>query len=96
MTVDDIIKFYEDESNLFTDKDVEKYCGIAHEEVATMPNKNVTTKAKTMKPQKIVLTKVQRRSLKLNQPNRKWLEKALWLYESDISFMLRLTIVMWF
>ena len=56
MSVDDIIKFYEDETNLFTDKDVEKYCGIAHEEVVTKPNENLTTKAKIMKPQKIVLT----------------------------------------
>ena len=57
MSVDDIIKFYEDETNLFTDKDVEKYCGIAHAEVVTKPNENLTTKAKIMKPQKIVLTK---------------------------------------
>ena len=65
MTVDDIIKFYEDESNLFTDKDVKKYCGIAHEEVATEPNENVTTKAKTMKPQKIVLTKSTKKKPKI-------------------------------
>ena len=30
---------------------------VAHEEVVTKPNENVTTKSKNMKPQIIVLTK---------------------------------------
>jgi hypothetical protein len=65
MTVDDIIKFYEDEKNVFTEKDLEKYCGIAHEEVVAKPNENVTTKAKIIKPQKIVLTKSTKKKLKI-------------------------------
>ena len=65
MTVDDIIKFYEDEKNVFTEKDLEKYCGIAHEKVVAKPNENVTTKAKIIKPQKIVLTKSTKKKLKI-------------------------------
>ena len=57
MSVDDIIKFYEDETNLFKDKDIEKYSGIVHEEVVTKPNEKETTKAKNMKLQIIVPTK---------------------------------------
>ena len=58
-------KFYEDETNVFTEKDLEKYCGIAHEEVVAKPSENVTTKAKSIKLQTIVLTKSTKKKLKI-------------------------------
>jgi hypothetical protein len=64
MTIDEIIKFYEDEKNVFREKDLEKYCGIAYEEVVAKPNENVTTKAKSTNPHKIVLTKSTKRKIK--------------------------------
>ena len=57
MTVEDIIKFYEDETNLYTSEDVEDYCDIAHVEDVANPSDNVKTKAKTLKAQSVVLEK---------------------------------------
>ena len=55
MTVEDSIKFYEDEKNLYTSEDVENYCEIV--KVVANPNENVKTKPKIIKAQKIVLGK---------------------------------------
>ena len=54
MTVEDIIKFYEDEKNLYTSEDVENYCDIGCAEGIVDPHDNVKAKPKIIKAQKIV------------------------------------------
>ena len=57
MTVEDIIKFYEDESNLYTSEDADDFGDIAHVKDVASPSDNVKTKAKTLKAQSVVLKK---------------------------------------
>ena len=53
----DIIKFYEDESNLYTSEDADDFGDIAHVKDVASPSDNVKTKAKTLKAQSVVLKK---------------------------------------
>ena len=54
MTVEDIIKFYEDKKNLYTSEDVENYCDIGCAKGIVDPHDNVKAKPKLIKAQKIV------------------------------------------
>jgi hypothetical protein len=53
MTVEDIIKFYEDETNLYTFEDDDDFRDIAHVKDVSKASDNVKTKAKTLKAQSV-------------------------------------------
>jgi hypothetical protein len=57
MTVEDIIKFYEDERNIYSPEDVENDCDIACVECNANPNDNGKAKPKIINAQQIVLGK---------------------------------------
>ena len=57
MTVEDIIQFYEDEKNVYTCEDLEKYCDINHVKCVAKPCENVKTKVKISKAPKVLLGK---------------------------------------
>ena len=67
MTVEDIVKFDEDETNLYTSEDVENYCEISRREDVANHNENMKAKPKIIKVQK----KKEERRRKIGQVEHK-------------------------
>ena len=70
MSVEDIIKFYENETNLYRIEDVDDYCGIAHVQGVVKPNDSAKTKAQTLEAPTFLLEKSTKKKVVKN-PNRK-------------------------
>ena len=71
MSVEDIIKFYEDEKNLFKPEDLDYYCDIKQVECVSKPPELMKTKRTNIKAQKGVLKKSTKKKGAKPRPHEK-------------------------
>ena len=71
MSVEDIIKFYEDEKNLFTAEDLDYYCDINQVECVAKPDEFMKTKRKNIEAQKGLLKKSTKKKGAKPRPHKK-------------------------
>ena len=71
MSVEDIIKFYEDEKNLFKPEDLDYYCDIKQVECVSKPPELMKTKRTNIEAQKGVLKKSTKKKGAKPRPHKK-------------------------